>query len=203
MSAASQYRKSDCVSCGTTYREGYDPQYCSQECYFSRTGRNVLNRIQSDHRHCSSCFARIKSTSGPSEEWEEQRGDPYYRSLDLGGEVTGNTYGDLVLDYTDVSDTLPVATDSVIGFEYHTKHAVRVNAGKHAIGCECGNIDLRTEVTPCRRADLTQTLVNLVALLRRYYDEGQLDEKPDVDALFTALKQSGGDFPYAIGLSLE
>jgi len=215
MAAASQrHPKTECTVCGTNYQDGHSPGYCSSECYFTKRGESILRHIRQDHTHCASCFAKLKSVESPDEEWEEQRGDPYYRSLDLGGEVTSNTFGELVLDYTDVSDTRPVATDSVIGFEYYTQHATRVDAGprrppgmpqpgKHAIGCECGNIDLRSEFQPCRNGDLKQTLVNLVALLRRYYQEGQLDKKPDVDALFTALKQSGGDFPYAIGVSLE
>jgi hypothetical protein len=131
---------------------GIQKSFCSVNCYYRHKGRKALNKIESDHRYCATCFRPVKTTLAPSEDWIDRGSSALGTALDNGGELA-NIGGEITLDATECSQARPTATDSTVGYQYPTEHTEFVvdevdseNPHRRVMrsgwGCQCGNIDL-------------------------------------------------------------
>lgn len=147
--------------------------YCSEGCYYRDQGASALKNLETDHKFCRSCMAKVKQIERPPEKFDDY--------------IVGYQYG------------TPAAVSATREYESDDRATPLI---KQRIGCECGATDLSTFDSVAANADREQLLVNLIAALREKYREEKLDELVDRRELFDAYRESGGDIEYAVGRGL-
>lgn len=185
--------------------------YCSSDCYYRAKGARLLSKIKSDHRFCATCFKQLKEIDRPPEQWIDDHMSLIETALDHGASFS-NQGGELVLDYTDCdADTNRTAADAVTGFESHTEHGdqasvrreaepdTRIYEHDHQWGCVCGNIDSHRRDEILERVEREEVVVDLWTTLHTLSRDGVIEQRPDRDRLFEALRNHWRDWEYAIG----
>ncbi|OYR76127.1 hypothetical protein DJ71_18535 [Halorubrum sp. E3] len=197
---------------------GIRSSFCSVACFYRHRGRNALNKIESDHRFCATCFRRVKTTSEPSEDWADRGASPMDAAL-ANGAVLANAGGEITLDATECSDARPTATDSAVGYQYptpETTFVVDIVAGENPYsrierggwGCRCGNVDLGERHAVLEDVEIDTILPSLWRCLVTLVEAGAIGpDDVDVNAqlkerLLRGAREHWRDWEFTIGYTL-
>lgn len=186
MSVTTAPETDECEQCDSTFQISHavEGNYCSAKCYYRSKGEGPLAQLRHDHTVCGTCFARLKETQRPSDDYLRRAAVP------------------------------PSIREVFVGFEYPTPNAehaeTTIDAGEYGIhdrvttglGCRCGATDTHEPDATLERVEGAAVVVNLLRQLRRLYDAGSIDHAPSKDGLFDALRDEGRDWEYAIGRCL-
>jgi hypothetical protein len=188
MSATTHDETYSCQHCGDdrTPATSVRGSFCSATCSFRQYGQQALRRLYSDHRFCGSCFRRIKTTSRPAENTlRDARVSRLVRESFVG-----------------YQSRTPAATVGVDEFGcIGDNEAVRIEGTR--LSCECGTVDPQDRHEVLRRLDIRETVVALWHALVELERAGALDQRPNRDDYFGALREHGPDFEYAVGRALH
>lgn len=161
--------------------------FCSRECWYKHKGRKALNTIQFDHTVCGTC-GRVRATV----ENPRPEGQKWYLEQPKDGTFTYNPESDSV-DFETWGQTETI--EAAIGRRYSTPN-------EQGGACKCGTISTVEAHDILRNIELDKVLVRLFKRLREKERDGELSNTPDKDSLFSAFKESNGDFAYAAGRAL-
>ena len=179
------YAKTECEYCEGEYTEGFNEDYCSEQCFFSRKGEKALNTIHNDHTKCSTCGRPRAEIELPKPDElfaiEYTYGSAYH--LD-DGEVSYEAFGQ--------SESAKAA----IGFRLSTEN-------EDGGACLCGTI----EKTGDGHFDLLgpiETEAILIRISERIKEaaiDGQREDWPSKGELLSTYEETE-DLAYSVGVSL-
>lgn len=211
-----------CETCGgqTPAHAIVAGSFCSTECYARHRGQKLLNILEHDHRFCFTCFARLKTTERPSEQWTMDKASRVKSALDQGGEFAPGPRGRLVLDATRCEYNKTVDIQQIIGFQYGTKDATRgviedqiddyLVIEREGLICTCGNTHHRNRETVIQHSDIKVVARNLLHSLEVLRREGVHDKHIDPHRLIQSLRDQvgndegdGWDFALAVGHAIQ
>ncbi|GGM64409.1 hypothetical protein J2752_000434 [Halarchaeum rubridurum] len=205
--------RDDCDVEFDVHRGAVAGSYCSRDCAWRDQG-GVLKTIVHDHRFCATCFARIKETVSPDDDWRERHASALESALDQGGEFVAGEGGQMVLDATDCDHHRVTSVDAVIGVQYLTDqadHGLRSLPSPDASDratwapiCQCGNTDHSHHEPEFDGEDTVARAYNLIALLEFLRDEDKAPRSPDGAALMRNVRVDGEvSWRRAIGAALQ
>ena len=183
---------STCSYCDGPFPDGVDDDtnYCSRGCYIRGRGKAALNRIESDHTWCATCFRQIKEVEKPPWNFELKVPAPQHAGRGAENEVR----------------------DCLVGYQYPTEHmelAVddfssdpRRPLERQRWGCECGQVDPGERDAVLEAVDLQTTILSLHHCLDALAEKGALQESPSWPRMREALAEHGRDWEYVIGYAL-
>jgi len=164
----------ECAHCGgpRPYQESVHGSYCSKSCYWESRGERYLNLLRDDHRYCSTCGRKLKSTVKPHASVFDHSGGGLY------------TQADGTVDYEWIGQV--TTQDASIGQQYLNENAThhidarRPESGGlpieyERIGCACGTVN------PRDRHGFLQTTP--FEILYRYYTAFQFLWDDGIDKL--------------------
>lgn len=173
----------------------YQGSFCSEDCAYRHRGQKVLNKIESDHRWCATCFRQIKTIDRPEGKYELKVEGPKGRNDEN------------------------VKKDCLVGYQYKTEHTTwgvdegrsesegRVFENPERIefrrwACTCGNVDPTARNDILNEVDLQTTILSLLSCLRHLSDEGVIHTSPSWPRLRDTLREHGRDWQLAVGRAL-
>jgi len=159
--------------------------YCSLDCYHRHQGRRALRAIQHDHRFCGSCFRRLKTTSRPDDDaLRDARVSRLVREAFVGYQ-SRTEHATIGIDEFDCIGDNPAA---------------RLKGTR--LSCECGAVDPQDAHPALRGLEIRDTVVRLWRTLVELERDGLVDQRPNRDDYFDALRECGPDWPLAAGRAL-
>lgn len=202
----------ECHHCGDEYENGYDGQYCSEECFYKEKADTALNLIRIDHKLCATCMTPIKEVEPPSEDWTHERGSATQVALKHGAEYHNVDDVGLSLDVTECYRANPTSVDSVVGYQYRTPEAETVikeidvddwtRVKQTGTGCSCGQTDPSVSDNDIKDTQPARILANYVKMFNYLKRTGQTTQDLDKDVFFEVFRETR-DWDLALGKAIS
>lgn len=208
-----------CEACGhpTPASATIAGSFCSTQCHARHRGQKLLNKLREDHTYCYTCFARLKTTEEPSEQWTQEKASRVVTALDQGATFVPGPGGQMVLDATRCEYSEVVDVNQITGFQYGTEHSTRGVIEdpvddyrvieREGLICRCGNTHHRNREEAIQTARIVEVARNLTESLHELQEAGvhdyDLDGRVLVKALRAQVDQEGWDFALAVGEALD
>lgn len=183
----------ECEYCGEEFAiiAAVEGNYCSTGCFYREKGERVLNQIKSDHRICATCFRRIKEVEYPPGDISVAvpTPDPPHGDGDTDG------VKDVLIGYQYPTPSTEFAIDDTSTDAYRVQERRRWS-------CECGTVDPSERDDILEDVEIEAIVPNLLQTLRFLERSGAIQQRPQKDRLFEALREEWRDWAFAIGRAL-
>lgn len=191
--------------------------FCSTTCLARHQGQKLLNKLESDHRFCYTCFSRLKTIDEPTDDWKHEKTSRVKSALDQGGTFIAGDNGQLVLNATQCEYSKTIDIQQVIGFQYGTEHATTgvvedkvddyIVIERRGLICRCGNIHHANREAAIQHSDIRTVARNFIHSLYLLHEGVVHDKHIDASRLVAELKDQVGaedwDFALAVGHAIQ
>jgi len=167
-----------CDVCGEDFEYGYQPGYCSEECYHRERGERFLNVLKFDHRFCHSDFRRLKEVERPTDEALRN--------------IEGQHSSECVVGFQYKTPEAEIGEKTISAGDKDT-----VVTG---VICACGATDYKDDFL--RDFSITEAAKRLRERVRETREEGQHDHSFDTEAFVKAWNEHK-EWAYAVGRAIS